>query len=447
MGRESETITRTRRELGKRLVTFRSAAGLTQTELAARVRCDRTTLTHMENGRHGGSADLWGMLDTVLAADGMLITPYMGLQAMIGAEQRQLQQAHAVEAQARVTGLRQAHSEGAAEQLLVATQCSELATNEFADDELAAVELARRIMASDVSDETLTRLETAFDDLAMSYPKVLPSILLGRLRHYLAYVAQLVDKKATFSQKRRLLTVAGWLSLLAATVHIDLKQRSAATARLKTAAELARESEHDEIRAWCYETEAWRVLTDGNYLRAMELSQAAQRFAPRGSSALIQSTMQEGRASARLGQLEATYAAVSRVHGYVANLSRPECPEHHYRYDPDKAVAYTATTLAWAGDPAAETYARETITRLAPTGDITTWPRRVASAKLDLALTLLITDQLDEACHATQQALESRRVVPSNHWRAAEVIAAVERKQLPEAKDLKDAYQQLTSST
>ncbi|NRN66077.1 hypothetical protein GC106_32950 [Kibdelosporangium sp. 4NS15] len=242
--------------MGERLATFRTAAGLTQAELAARVSCDRTTLTHLENGRPGGTVELWGALDTALAADGMLITSYMGLQALIKAEQHQQQQTRAVEAQARVAGLRQARSSGLTDELTMAASRAELTVDELADDELAAVELARRITASDVSDETLTRLETAFDDLATSYPKADPPALLGRLRLYLSYAAKLADHKATLSQKRRLVTVAGWLSLLAATVHIDLKQRHAATARLKTAAELAREAEHDEIRAWCYETEA-----------------------------------------------------------------------------------------------------------------------------------------------------------------------------------------------
>ena len=63
--------------------------------------------------------------------------------------------------------------------------------------------------------------------------------------------------------------------------------------------------------------------------------------------------------------------------------------QHHYQYDPGKSLAYTATTLAWIGDPAAETYAREVIARLAPADDIHKWPRRVASANIDLALTLL----------------------------------------------------------
>ena len=50
----------------------------------------------------------------------------------------------------------------------------------------------------------------------------------------------------------------------------------------------------------------------------------------------------------------------------VSNSASACAAEHHYRYDPDKSVAYVATTLAWVGDPAAESYAREIITRLKP---------------------------------------------------------------------------------
>jgi hypothetical protein len=42
----------------------------------------------------------------------------------------------------------------------------------------------------------------------------------------------------------------------------------------------------------------------------------------------------------------------------------PDRPEHHYRYDPAKSDAYTTTTLAWIGDPAAEGYARQVLARL-----------------------------------------------------------------------------------
>jgi hypothetical protein len=226
-------------------------------------------------------------------------------------------------------------------------------------------------------------------------------------------------------------------------VHIDVGQRHAATARLRTAASLARHAGHREIHAGCLETEAWRVLTDGHYARALELSRAAQAVAPAGGSAAIQATAQEGRALARLHRPSETYATIARVDKLVSPRARPERPEHHYRYDPEKSVSYTATTLAWLGDPAAERYAREIIARLAPSEDVTTWPRRVAAANLDLGLTLLVTDRLDEACDVTLRAISSGRVVPSNQWRAAEVVAAVEARDLPQATDLREAYETL----
>ena len=150
-----------------------------------------------------------------------------------------------------------------------------------------------------------------------------------------------------------------------------------------------------------------------------------------------------GRAFARLGQQAETYAAISEVHRLAAPVKRPDQPEHHFRYDPDKTVAYTATTLAWVGDVAAEEYAREIIRRLAPSEDVSNWPRRVASANIDLSLALLVGNRVDEAASHTLQAITSGRVVPSNQWRAAEVVASVERRGLPEAADLREAFEEM----
>ncbi|WP_078960258.1 helix-turn-helix domain-containing protein [Streptomyces sp. NRRL WC-3618] len=312
------------------------------------------------------------------------------------------------------------------------------------DDEMAAWELSRRVQASDVGAETLARLERSFDDLASAYPVTPPAELLERVRRHSAYVAKLLDARKTLSEYRRLLVVGGWFSLLGATLHIDLKQEHAATARLQAAISLARQAEHPEIEAWCYETDAWRVLTDGDYVKALELSLAAQAVAPAGTSVLIQANAQEGRARARLGHSADTYAAIDRVQKAAAKLGVPDRPrEHHYQYDPAKALAYTATTLAWLGDAAAEPFAREVIARLSPSNDVTQWPRRVASANIDLALVLLADNRLDEACNSAQKAILSGRVVPSNHWRALEVVTAVEVRQLPEAPDLREAYEGL----
>ncbi len=311
------------------------------------------------------------------------------------------------------------------------------------DDEFEALELARRVGASDVGTGTLERLEHAFDELAMKYPVSPPQDLLERVRKHSSYVAHLMNARMTLGEQRRLFVVGGWFQLLGATLHIDLHQDNAATARLQTAATLAQHADHPEIAAWCYETDAWRVLTEGDYGRALELSQAAQQLAPNGSSVAIQSTAQEGRARARLGDAKGTYTAIDRVQLMSDSLIPRKGREHHYEYDTGKTLSYTATTLAWIGDPSAEMHAREVIAKLSPADDVEKWPRRVASANIDLALALVGGDRVDEACHAAQRAILSGRVVPSNHWRALEVVTAVEARQLSEASDLREAYQGL----
>jgi hypothetical protein len=314
------------------------------------------------------------------------------------------------------------------------------------DDEIAALELLRRVGASDVGAETVDCLELVVDDLAVAYPGTSPAELVARVRRYLTYVEGLMDARKTLAEHRRLIVIGGWLSLLAATCHIDLHQLRAASARLRAAAQLAEHAEHPEIAAWCLETQAWQMLTAGDLPRALVLAQGAQELAPRGSSAFIQATAQEARVWARLGNKANTYDALERTARLVSPLPTPERPEHHYRYDPAKSDAYVATTLSWLGDSAAEPYARQVLARLESAAGSHPRPRRAASARLDLALALLAANKPDEAAHATLTAVASGRLVPSNYWRAAEVITAVEARQVPEADELREAYSELCGS-
>jgi transcriptional regulator with XRE-family HTH domain len=311
------------------------------------------------------------------------------------------------------------------------------------DDEIEALELARRVSASDVGAETIQRLERAVDDLATAYHRTHPAELLERVRRHLTYVAGLLDARKTLAEHRRLLVMSGWLSLLGATCHIDLDQRAAATARLRAAASLAEETGHAEIAGWCLETQAWQAVTDGDYRHAVTLSQGAQAVASKSGSAYIQASAQEGRAWARLGAARETHARLDRVAALTANMPTPDRPEHHYRYDPAKADAYTATTLAWLGDPAAEPYARQVLARLQTPAGGRVRARRIASARLDLSLALVAAGQHEEAAHETLTAVTSGVLVPSNYWRAGEVIGAVATARVPEVAELREAYREL----
>ena len=370
---------------------LRTQRGLSYRQLADLASCGKTQVNDLETDRRQPTATIARALDKALDANG------------------------------RLTGI--------------------LRTGSLPDEEeseIEAAELARRVSASDVGPETLNRLERATDRMAMSYATTPPTMLLPRVRRHLDYVTSLVDARKTLDQQRRLVTVGGWLSLLRATLHIDLRQSAAADAHLLTAEEMADQAGHREIAAWVLETRAWDALTTGDFRQALQLSRQAQVIAPRGSSALIQATEQEGRAWARLGDRTHTSEVLGRIERLTANRPAPEHPEHHYQYDPAKARSYTATTLAWSGDPAAAIVAGEVITELKADG---ARPRRMASAQLDLSLALLAAKKPDEAARAASQAITPGRIVPSNWWRASEVMAGVLHSGVPEARELREEYE------
>ncbi|WP_084723079.1 helix-turn-helix domain-containing protein [Streptomonospora alba] len=311
------------------------------------------------------------------------------------------------------------------------------------DEESAAWDLSRVLTASDVGDSTLERLEMAVDELAIGYPGTPPAVLLGRVRRHLDYASSLTGRRMTLDEHRRLLDICGWLSLLAATCAIDLQYWSASEARLNASAKISQITNDAELSGWCLETQAWQSLTDGDYRRAITLSQGAQQLAPRTGSAFIQASAQEGRAWARIGDSQETYRVLQQVEKLVEPLPAPERPEHHFRYDPAKAEAYIATTLSWLGDPAAERYARIVLERLESNENGPPRPRRAASARIDLSLALISRGKEDEAGLFAFEAVTSGRLVPSNYWRVQEVIRAIEARNPKGALPLREAYQEL----
>ncbi len=381
----------------QRLAVLMAGLGLGVRALARQVPCNHALISRYLNGHQVPTPGMAARLDALLGAGGALV-------ALAAASGRDGGQA--------------------------------------ADDEIAALELTRRATASEVGTATVEQIEQAVDGLAVAYPGTPPAVLLAQVRAHLGYVTSLLDRRATFAEHGRLLVAGGWLSLLAATCLIDLRRRAAALAHLRTAAQIAKETGHTEIAAWCLETRAWQFLTDGDYPRAAELAQAAQRAAPDRGSAVIQATAQEGRAWARMGAGPETRDALARTEALVSPLPMPGQPDHHYRYDPAKSDAYAATTLSWLGDPAAECYARQVLARVETTLDGPPRPRRAATARLDLALALTATGRPDEAAATTMEAVTSGLLVPSNYWRAEEVITAVHAQGIPEAAQLRDAYRE-----
>jgi transcriptional regulator with XRE-family HTH domain len=367
-----------RADFAAELARRRADAGLSLADLAARAHLHRGYAGNVEHGKRWPTETVARALDDALHADGELLVTWTAAD--------------------RLPRVRDTNG-----------QPTEL------------LELAARARASDVSPTTLDLLDTSVDQMARAYTRLPPAELLRDVRTSARQISSLLDGRATLTQRRRLLVTAGWLALLAATLHVDLGQRGPAGAARNVAGSLGREADHDEIGAWVAEIDTWAALVDQDWPRAATLAAAGEAVAPIGSPVAAQLAMQSARTAARLGDSQGMRAALHRSATAADRQSRDRPPDHHFQFDASKRDLYTGTSLAWLGDPAAEDYTRHATTRFS-TGS---QPRRLATAHLDLGLVLARLGRPDEAAHCGVLALEANHLVPSNAWRADELIAAV----------------------
>ncbi len=149
-----------REQFGAELRRLRNRAGLSLGELAKLVHVNRGYVGHIEHGQRWPSKRIIVALDHALGARCTLLDAWNTAEA------------------SRPTLVR-------------------VAGEPIDRDELEAVELVRRVAASDLGGETLARLEAATDDLATCYPVTAPNDLLDRVRTHLGYVSRLIDARAT----------------------------------------------------------------------------------------------------------------------------------------------------------------------------------------------------------------------------------------------------------
>ena len=145
--------------------------------------------------------------------------------------------------------------------------------------------------------------------------------------------------------------------------------------------------------------------------------------------------MQAARATARLGDGPQVRAALRRAEIALEQQSADRPPDHHFYFDGDKYELYTGTTLSWLGDPAAENISRQAAVNYQASGR----RRPLTTAYLDLGLVLARLRRPDEAAHFGVLALGANHLVPSNAWRADELVAAVSRyRGIPEVEELRE---------
>jgi hypothetical protein len=96
------------------------------------------------------------------------------------------------------------------------------------------------------------------DHLCRAYASTQPDELRRKVVRHLWYVGRLLERRLSLGQRRELLVASGWLALLGACAHYDLRDRATAEASRTAAFNLGQQTGHQELMARALETKHHR---------------------------------------------------------------------------------------------------------------------------------------------------------------------------------------------
>lgn len=308
-----------------------------------------------------------------------------------------------------------------------------------------SMELIRRIAASDLGSDTLDQLDEVVERLAVEYFTVPPAEFHGRVVTWRRYATSLFDRRATLRERSRLYAVAGRLTGLLAEVSLALG--ADAEVHCATALSLAQEIGHAGLAGWVRGTQAQVALYAGDPREAVAFAQAGSEVAPVGSAASFRACALEARALARTGDraatdrgfLRAEQALDARTDTQVGSLFSFDAPYLPY---------YAGTAYGWLGDgPCARAWATQAIELC--DADPKAWPVARTSARIDAAVALVRSGDLDSAIATGCDAIEiwSQRPTQPAKQRIEELLGAAEPFREHAVDDLAERWRSVSHQT
>jgi transcriptional regulator with XRE-family HTH domain len=272
-----------------------------------------------------------------------------------------------------------------------------------------AVELLKRVRASEIDASTVDALDITVEQLCCDYSHANAHELMATGKEWLGKVTELLGNRLTLSQHRDILNNAGMLALLVGCLQYDVGDATSAEATRRMAMALGTESGNAGIVGWAHEMLAWFHLTAGNPRAVVPAAEAGILAAPSHSVA-VQLYGQQAKAYARMGMPEKVHEALERGRELLDKLPYPERPDNHFVVDPDKWDFYAMDTYRIVGeDDLARRNAEEVMRRSVNPEGFVTAPMRQAEAQLTLAVIAARKGEADEASSLGIQALQDGR--------------------------------------
>jgi hypothetical protein len=308
-------------------------------------------------------------------------------------------------------------------------------------DDAETLEIISRLNASDVNDATLEALRITVQQLCSEYPHMPPDALRAEARTWLHRVTRVLDGRLTLGQHREILTLSGWLALLAGCLEYDLGGRRSANSTRRAALCLGVEADDATIQGWAFEMQAWFALTTGDYRTVIATAGAGTRIAGE-TGAAVQLTAQAAKAWARIGDRRQVEVALDRGRTLLERLPYPGNLDNHFVVDPAKYDFYAMDCYRAVGEnQLAQTYAEEVL-RVGTSADgQERAPMRNAEARITLGVVAARQGDVERAVHHGQTALDGeRRSIPSLLMCSNELAHLVQPHQRdnPEVRDYLD---------
>lgn len=198
-----------------------------------------------------------------------------------------------------------------------------------------------------VDGESMDHLWTETAQLASDYQRQPPHVYASRLVEIQNTCFDLLERPASITVTRQLLTVSAITGGILAKVALDLGHQRSAQTHIRAAYVSADHADHPQLKAWIRGLQSVMAYWEGRYAEARDYAARGQALQAR-STASVWLAASDARAAAAVGDVPATRAALTAADEARADLIGNEIDDLGGLcvFSPARQIYYAADALA-----------------------------------------------------------------------------------------------------
>jgi DNA-binding XRE family transcriptional regulator len=417
-----DAVRQGRRALGRKLASFREAAGYTQVTFAPLTHYGRSTIANVETGGQRAPREFWQRCDEVLSTGGVLTVQYDELEALV-------QHLHAQKARqgTRVPSTaRSVNAVGAGDTAFVGPD----------DGAYVGVERAIMVAARQSSEHAMdsgawavsdTSIEQLRDDairIARGFALLTPAVAVSETLRIRDLAVTSLERTRRPAQQQELYLLTAQAAALLASASVDLGLWAAAMQYARATETYGEVIGHAGVRAYAKGMQATVAYWTGHPTEAVQHAHAAVDVAPAGI-ARVRAYCVLARAWSHRGagnEVVQALAAADDARGDHGADVLHDVIGGEFGFTASQQARCASTAWLQADRPQQAITAAATALEIAAAQPAAPWTTVQAEARVDLATCQLLSGRLD----AAQETLTPLWSIPPD-WRRTGLLGRLRR--------------------